>query len=53
MVAVTGRDEDNLIVCQLAKQVFKVKRTVARVNNPKNAAVLKKLGVDIAGERYR
>ena len=27
MVAVTGRDEDNLIVCQLAKQVFKVKRT--------------------------
>ena len=38
MVAVTGRDEDNLIVCQLAKQVFKVK----------NAAVLKKLGVDIA-----
>ena len=48
MVAVTGRDEDNLIVCQLAKQVFKVKRTVARVNNPKNAAVLKKLGVDIA-----
>ena len=48
MVAVTGRDEDNLIVCQRAKQVFKVKRTVARVNNPKNAAVLKKLGVDIA-----
>ena len=48
MVAVTGRDEDNLIVCQLAKQVFKVKRTVALVNNPKNAAVLKKLGVDIA-----
>ena len=48
LVAVTGRDEDNLIVCQLAKQVFKVKRTVARVNNPKNAAVLKKLGVDIA-----
>lgn len=48
MVAVTGRDEDNLIICQIAKQVFHVKRTVARVNNPKNAAVLKKLGVDIA-----
>lgn len=48
LVAVTGRDEDNLIACQLAKQVYHVKRTVARVNNPKNAAVLKKLGVDIA-----
>lgn len=48
LVAVTGRDEDNLVACQLAKQVYKVKRTVARVNNPKNAEVLKKLGVDIA-----
>ncbi|MEG0178072.1 MAG: TrkA family potassium uptake protein [Oscillospiraceae bacterium] len=47
-VAVTGRDEDNLIACQLAKTVFKVKKTVARVNNPKNSSVLKQLGVDIA-----
>lgn len=47
-VAVTGQDEDNLIACQLAKQVYKVKRTVARVNNPKNTEVLKTLGVDIA-----
>lgn len=48
LVAVTGRDENNLVACQLAKQVFKVKKTVARVNNPKNAEVLKLLGVDIA-----
>ena len=48
VVAVTGRDEDNLIICQLAKRVFKVKKTIARVNNPKNASVLKQLGVDIA-----
>lgn len=48
LVAVTGRDEDNLITCQLAKHVFKVKKTVARINNPKNASVLKTLGVDIA-----
>ena len=47
-LAVTGRDENNLIACQLAKQVFHVKKTVARVNNPKNASVLKMLGVDIA-----
>ncbi len=48
LAAVTGRDEINLIACQTAKQVFKVRRTVARVSNPKNTAVLKKLGVDIA-----
>ena len=48
LAAVTGRDEINLIACQVAKQVFKVWRTVARVTNPKNAGVLKKLGVDTA-----
>lgn len=47
LIAVTGQDENNLIACQLAKRVFKCKRTVARVNNPKNADVLKSLGVDI------
>ena len=48
LVAVTGNDEANLIACQLAKKVFGIKKTVARVNNPKNAPVLKQLGVDIA-----
>ncbi len=47
LVAVTGQDENNLIICQLGKQVYKVKKTVARVNNPKNTEVLKMLGVDI------
>lgn len=47
-IAVTGRDEDNLIACQLAKRNFGVKRTIARVNNPKNIQVFEKLGVDIA-----
>lgn len=47
VIAVTGLDQDNLISCQLAKRIFKVPKTVARVNNPKNAAVMKKLGVDI------
>ena len=36
LVAVTGRDEVNLITCQIAKRVFHVEKTVARVNNPKN-----------------
>lgn len=46
IVCVTGKDEDNLIACQLAKKIFNVKKTVAKVNNPKNASVMKSLGVD-------
>lgn len=47
LIGVTGKDENNLIACQLAKKRFNVKRTVARVNNPKNMSVMKDLGVDI------
>lgn len=47
VVAVTGDDEDNLVICQLAKKKFGVQRTIARVNNPKNEDVLKALGVDV------
>lgn len=46
-VTVTGSDEANLVACQLAKQVFGIKKTVSRVNNPKNLPVMKRLGVDI------
>jgi len=45
-IAVTGKDEDNLIACQLAKKNFGVRRTIARVNNPKNITVFERLGVD-------
>lgn len=47
IIAVTGDDEDNLIICQVAKQRFEVGRTIARVNNPKNEDVFKRLGVDV------
>lgn len=47
-IAVTGKDQDNLIACQLAKSNFHIKRTIARVNNPKNISVFQKLGVDMA-----
>ena len=47
VIGVTGRDEDNLISCQLAKQVFHVRKTIARVNNPKNVSVMRELGIDI------
>ncbi len=46
-VAVTNHDHDNLIACQIAKQQFGVPKTIARVKNPKNEAVMQKLGVDI------
>jgi trk system potassium uptake protein TrkA len=46
VVGTTGDDEDNLIVCQLAKMKFNVPRTIARVGNPHNVAVFKALGVD-------
>lgn len=45
-VAVTGEDEDNLVFCQLAKEVFKVKKSIARVNNTKNEKIFKALGID-------
>ncbi|MEG2295414.1 MAG: NAD-binding protein [Oscillospiraceae bacterium] len=48
LISVTGKDEDNLIACQLAKKRFNVAKTVARVNNPKNEDVIRQLGVDIA-----
>jgi trk system potassium uptake protein TrkA len=47
VAAVTGDDEDNLIICQLAKQVFNAKRTVGRVNNPDNERVFAELEVDV------
>ena len=46
-VAVTGDDEDNLVACQLAKHKFNVPRTIARIRNPKNEVIFKKLGVDV------
>ncbi len=46
-IAVTGDDEDNLVACQVAKYKFKVPRTIARVRNPKNEPIFKKLGIDV------
>lgn len=46
LVSVTGSDETNLIVCQLAKKKFGVPKTVAKSNNPKNVEVMQALGID-------
>src|SRR5579885_3453514 len=46
MVAVTGDDEDNLVICQVAKKRFRAPRTIARINNPKNEQIFRLLGID-------
>ncbi len=45
VVAVTGDDEDNLIICQAAKRWFGVPRAIGRVNNPANEDTFHKLGI--------
>ena len=47
VIAVTGDDEDNLVICQVAKKRFKVGRTIARLNNPKHSEIFQKLGIDV------
>ena len=46
VVATTGNDEDNLVICQVAKLMFLRPRTIARVNNPRNEELFAGLGVD-------
>lgn len=46
VAAVTGKDEENLVICQVAKNNFSIQHTIARVNNPKNQQLFKTLGVD-------
>jgi len=49
VAAVTGDDEDNLVVATLARSEFGVRRIIARVNNPKNAWLFTpEMGVDVA-----
>jgi trk system potassium uptake protein len=48
VIAVTGDDEDNMLVCQVAKEKYLVDRIIARVNNPRNHAHFKLLGIQPA-----
>jgi trk system potassium uptake protein TrkA len=45
VVAATGDDEDNVIVCQLAREAYGVARIVARVNDPRNQEAFDLLGI--------
>jgi trk system potassium uptake protein TrkA len=49
LIAITHDDEDNLVICRLAKHHFHVRRVIARVNNPRNEWLYTKAwGVDVA-----
>jgi trk system potassium uptake protein TrkA len=47
-VAVTGDDEDNLLICQLAKEKYLCGRIIARINNPRNRPFFELLGIQPA-----
>jgi len=48
VIAVTGDDEDNMLICQVAKEKYLCQRIVARVNNPRNLQHFKLLGIQPA-----
>ena len=48
VIAVTGDDEDNMLIGQVAKEKYEVQRIVARVNNPRNLQHFKLLGIQPA-----
>jgi trk system potassium uptake protein TrkA len=45
VIAVTGDDEDNVLICQVAKEKYLVEHTIARVNNPRNVDHFELLGI--------
>ena len=53
LITTTGKDEDNLASCQLAKNVFNVKRTISLINDPENEVVFNLLGVDVTVRRTK
>jgi len=48
VVAVTGDDEDNILICQVAKEKYLCERIIARCNNPRNLQHFKLLGIQPA-----
>jgi len=47
VVAVTGDDEDNIIVCQVAKEKYGVPKVIARVNDPRNHPHFDMVGINL------
>ncbi len=46
VIAVTGDDEDNMLICQVAKEKYMVDQIIARVNNPRNKQWFELLGIN-------
>ena len=47
LISVAGRDDTNLVICQMSKHIFSVPRTMAVIRAPKNEALFHVLGVDV------
>src|SRR5918997_4645952 len=45
VIAVTGDDEDNILICQVAREKYGVERVISRCNNPRNLQHFELLGV--------
>jgi trk system potassium uptake protein TrkA len=45
VIAVTGDDEDNILICQVAREKYGVEQVIARCNNPRNLPHFQLLGV--------
>ena len=45
-IALTAKDEDNLVICELCKKRFHVPKTVALVSDPKKTDMFYKMGID-------
>ena len=48
VIAVTGDDEDNILICQVARDKYGVERIIARCNNPRNLQHFELIGVQPA-----
>ncbi len=44
-IAVTGDDEDNIIISQLAREKYSLENIITRVNNPRNQSTFDRLGI--------
>jgi trk system potassium uptake protein TrkA len=45
VVAATGDDEDNIVICQLAREKYGVRNVIARINDPRNQPYFDLLGI--------
>ena len=45
LLALTGDDEDNMVICQIGKEKYGVSKVIARVNDPRNQAHFDLLGI--------